>query len=159
MSLLLDVQEPSESSQIKASAETSGKGRRNGTVTLKTAKQKTDCPARLITSAPFLQKNAVSASAAGTGAGDLPCSAGAAAVAAAIMHGIGTGVSENFLQRLQRIRSDACFVCVLPPFFEYRVRKSLKQRQTASYDPIDEVNDFLATVLVIASDDNVHKSV
>lgn len=50
-------------------------------------------------------------------------------------------------------------VCVLPPLLEYRVRKSLKQRQTALYNPIDEVNDFLTTVLVIAPDDNVHQAV
>ena len=37
--------------------------------------------------------------------------------------------------------------------------QSLKQRQAALYNPIDEVNDFLTTVLVIASDDNVHQAV
>lgn len=50
-------------------------------------------------------------------------------------------------------------VCVLLPLLEYRVRRSLKQRQAALYNPIDEVNDFLTTVLVIASDDNVHQAV
>ena len=50
-------------------------------------------------------------------------------------------------------------VCVLSPLLEYRVRRSLKQRQAALYNPIDEVNDFLTTVLVIASDDNVHQAV
>ena len=37
--------------------------------------------------------------------------------------------------------------------------QSLKQRQATLYNPIDEVNDFLTTVLVIASDDNVHQAV
>ena len=49
--------------------------------------------------------------------------------------------------------------CALSPLPVNRVRKSLKQRQTALYNPIDEVNDFLTTVLVIAPDDNVHQAV
>lgn len=50
-----------------------------------------------------------------------------------------------------------------PSFVHYRrenrVCKSLKQRQAALYNPIDETNNFLTTVLVIASDDNVHQAV
>lgn len=50
-------------------------------------------------------------------------------------------------------------VCVLLPLLEYRVRRSLKQRQAALYNPIDEVNDFLTTVLVIGMESVLDRSV